>query len=110
MICAMLEKIHEPMNELPPIAVKIPLTMPARIAATKITPSVCHQFPLTSRHERFIESTAPRRSTMNAATDTDKNTRKMMPGMISRMNPTPTIRPINRASPINPPIRENAYR
>ena len=89
MICAMLEKIHEPKNELPPIAVKIPLTMPAMIAATKITPSVCHQLPLTSRHERDIESTAPRRSMMNAGTDTDKNTRKMMPGMIRQDEPDP---------------------
>ena len=43
MICAIAEKIHERKKLLPPIAVRIPLTTPAMMPATMITPNVCHQ-------------------------------------------------------------------
>ena len=79
------------------------------IGVTMITPNVCHQAPSTSFHERDIDSVTPLRSMMNAGTAIDRNTAKMMPGMNSRRNPTPTTSAIRSASPIRPPSRENAY-
>ena len=71
---------------------------------------MCHQEPRTRFQDRDIESPTPLRSTMNAGMAIDRNTGQIMPGMMSKMQPTNTTTAIRSASPISPPSRENAYR
>ena len=76
----------------------------------RMTTSACQKWPRTRFHERFRASVPRRFSTMSAGSLTDRNTRKMIPGMMSRMNPTPTTIPTRTATRSTLPKRLRPHR
>ncbi len=110
MIVPIAVKIQRTTHAFPPIAPMIPPTMPVMSPATMITPTACQKCPFTRFHERLIASVPRRFSTISAGTATHKKTRKMRPGMTSRMKPPRTASPTSTETRITLPSRLKPYR
>ena len=110
MICAIAERSHAPNQLLPPIDLRMLPTTPVMMAATMMTPSTCQKFSFARFQERFIASVPRRFSITTAGMLTDNNVRKMMPGMISKMNPTATVMPTRNATSSTLPNRLSPHR